>query len=54
LFQIPSEQLDWDQRWARQKIVNAGEATALAWQKERKGEVMNMPPMLHQGLGGSH
>jgi len=54
LFQIPSEQLDRDQRWGRQKIVDAGEATALAWQKERKGEVSNMPPMLHQGLRGSH
>jgi len=39
---------------AKQEIVDAGEATALAWEKERKGEVMNMPPMLHQGLCGSH
>ena len=54
LFQIPSEQLDRGQMRARQNFVNAGEATALAWEKERKGEVMNMPPMLHQGLRGSH
>jgi len=32
----------------------SGEATALAWQKERKGKVMNMPPMQHQGLRGLH
>jgi len=54
LFQIPSEQLDRGQMRAKQEIVDAGEATALAWEKERKGEVMNMPPMLHQGLCGSH
>ena len=54
LFQIPSEELDWDQRWARQKIVDAGEATALAWEKEHQGQVMCLPSLLYQSVRGSH